>query len=419
VGFVWSTARKELRRHRRDPLGLVFWIGIPLIVGGLIILASGGSEGPSPQAHLLVADEDDSFLSHLLIGALSQDAAGGLIRAEATDRGAGTARMDAGGATALLVIPDGFSRAVLQEEPVVLRLVTNPSQTILPGIVEEGLTLLTDGTFYLHRLIGDDLRVFSEGPPEGMDTFSGDRIAEFSVRVNEIVDRLGGILLPPLITVETGTTGEAEDETGEEEDAVSIGVLFLPGILFMALLFMAQGLSAEFWQEREQRTLRRVVVSPRSIYAFLTGKVVSGLLLMAGVSLIALSIGYAYLSLDPQTLPAAVLWSTLSGAALMAMLSMIQLFASSRRMGNTLTMILIFPLMMIGGSFFPFEAMPEWMAAIGRFTPNGWALEQLKAILLHRVELGSIAEAAAGLIATTVILFFLGGLRLRGAFARE
>jgi ABC-type Na+ efflux pump permease subunit len=416
VGFVWSTAVKDLRRHRRDPLSVLLWIGIPLVVGLLIILAAGGDEGPRPRARLLVADEDDTLLSRFLVGALSQDAAGGFIEAEPVEREAGEVRMEEGEATALLVIPDGFADAVLREEPATLRLVTNPSQRILPGIVEEGLTILVDGVFYLHRLIGDDLRAFAEGPPGGLDTFPNEQIAAFSVRVNELMDRLGDLLFPPIITVESGT-GEPEGEPGEEE--AGVGVLLLPGILFMALLFMAQGLSADLWEEREARTLRRAAVTPSSLHAFLAGKVLAGVILIFGVSLVGLSAGYAYLSLSPRTLLPAAAWSTLSGVALMAMLTMVQLFASSRRMGHTLTMVVIFPLMMVGGSFFPFEAMPGWMAAIGRLTPNGWALEQLKAILTGRAEAGSVAAAGAGLAAVSGLLFRVASWRLGGAFMRE
>ncbi|UCH83129.1 MAG: hypothetical protein JSW50_11755, partial [Candidatus Latescibacterota bacterium] len=79
--FIWYTAVKDWRRHRRNPLELILWVGIPLLVGALIALAFGGKSGPAPQAHVLVADEDDSFLSGLLVGALSQEAAGGFIHA--------------------------------------------------------------------------------------------------------------------------------------------------------------------------------------------------------------------------------------------------------------------------------------------------------------------------------------------------
>jgi ABC-type multidrug transport system permease subunit len=81
-------------------------------------------------------------------------------------------------------------------------------------------------------------------------------------------------------------------------------------------------------------------------------------------------------------------------------------------------MTLVFPLIMIGGSFFPFEAMPAWMVSVGRLTPNGWALQQLKAILLREAEAASLAAALAGLLAAALVLFLLAGRRMRTGFAR-
>jgi hypothetical protein len=230
--FAWSTALKDWRRHKRDPVGLIMWLGIPLLIGGLMVLVVGGT---------------------VLVGAMSQNALGGLIRAEEVEQGEGRARMDEGDATALLIIPEGFGAAVLKEEPTTLELITNPSQTILPGIVEEGLSILVDATFYAHRVIGEDLREFAEGPPGGQNVFADSRIAEFSVKINQLVERLGDYLFPPLIQIEA----VAEDETDEDEDGVSVALLFLPSILFMALLFMSQGLSIDLWHEREEKTLRR------------------------------------------------------------------------------------------------------------------------------------------------------------------
>ena len=93
MSFVWSTAAKDLKRHARDSAGLVSWIGLPLVIGILLISMAGGDEGPKPQAHVLVADRDDSFLSNVLVGALSQDAAGGFVQAEEVDEGDGRARL--------------------------------------------------------------------------------------------------------------------------------------------------------------------------------------------------------------------------------------------------------------------------------------------------------------------------------------
>ncbi len=412
MGFVWSTALKDLRRHLRDPAAFGLWLGIPLVVGVLMVLATGGRGGSTPQAHLLVADNDDSFLSGLLIGALSQGTGGELIRTEQVGEAEGRVRMNAGDATALLIIPDGFARAALKEEPVTLELVTNPSQRILPGIVEEGLSIVVDASFYLHRILGKDLREFAEGPPAGAPTFADSRIAAFSVKINQLMARLGAYVSPPVVRLET-TKAETE-----EPERPNFAILFLPGVLYMALLFMAQGLGEDLWQEKLQNTLRRVVVSPRRVPAFLFGKLLAGSGLMLVVSLIAMLVGRVYFGPEMRHLPLALGWAVFSGTVLTAGMMAIQVHATSRRGGNMLTMVLIFPLMMAGGSFFPFEIMPDWMAAIGRRTPNGWALQQLKVILLQDPEPWALGAAFLGLVVAGGAFFMLSAWRVRHRFAQ-
>ena len=410
--FIWSTAVKDWRRRLRNPLEIFMWIGIPLVVGLLITLAFGGRDGPRPQAHVFVADNDKSFLSRFLVGALSQDAAGGFIRAEAVAENEGRALMDKGKATGLIVIPKGFSQAVLREQPATLELVTNPSETILPGMVEEGLSILVDGTFYLHRLVGDDLKAFADGPPEGTKTFPDESIAEFSTRINQAMNRMSGYLSPLAFKLET-----AVDK--KEGEGLSFEFLFLPSILFMSLLFMARGLSDDLWEERNLRTLRRIVSSPQNVVSFLVGKVLSSAAIIFLVCLVALSAGYALLQLNISTMPTAILWTTLSGTMLATGMTAIQLFTTSQRAGNILTLALTFPLMMAGGSFFPFEAMPGWMAAIGTRTPNGWALQQLKDIVLQRTETGSLVLSFAILLGSLAVLFWICADRLKRGFARS
>lgn len=410
--FIWSTAVKDWRRRLRNPLEIFMWIGIPLVVGLLITLAFGGRDGPRPQAHVFVADNDKSFLSRFLVGALSQDAAGGFIRAESVAESEGRALMDKGKATGLIVIPKGFSQAVLREQPATLELVTNPSETILPGMVEEGLSILVDGTFYLHRLVGDDLKAFADGPPEGTKTFPDESIAEFSTRINQAMNRMSGYLSPLAFKLET-----AVDK--KEGEGLSFEFLFLPSILFMSLLFMARGLSDDLWEERNLRTLRRIVSSPQNVVSFLVGKVLSSAAIIFLVCLVALSAGYALLQLNISTMPTAILWTTLSGTMLATGMTAIQLFTTSQRAGNILTLALTFPLMMAGGSFFPFEAMPRWMAAIGTRTPNGWALQQLKDIVLQPTETGSLVLSFAILLGSLAVLFWICADRLKRGFARS
>jgi len=400
---------------RRNPTELVLWLGIPLAIGSLIILASGGREGPQPSAHVMIVDHDDTFLSGLLLGALAQGGQG-LMQGEVVEEEEGRERIYDGDATALLIIPAGFSEAVLLEEQTSLELVLNPAERILPGIVEESLNILVDATFYAHRLIGEDLRSFAEGPATGSNTFPDTQIADFSIKINRLVEDLQVYLSPMIIQLESALVQDKKEEDGKPQP--SVAMLFMPSILYMSLLFMSSGLAEDFWKERDQKTLRRVMSTPQSIASFLFGKLLWGMLLMLGVSTLALTIGFLYFDMSLRVLPLGVLWTVFSGSFLLLLMIILQIHASNKRSADVLAMSVLFPLMMLGGNFFPLEVMPGWMASIGRFTPNGWSMQQLKNILMDTVQPQELALAFVGLAILWGLLFFFNVRRIRGGFVR-
>ena len=411
--FLLTTAQKDLLRRLRDPVSLLLWLGIPLAIGGMLRLVFGGSGGAAPRATVLVADADGSVLSRLLLGALEQGGTRGLpFEAEAVELEDGRARLEDGDASALLVIPAGFGEAVLKEEPCALELVKNPAQRILPGMVEESLGLLVDAVFYAHRVVGEPLRAMVAEPPEGRVTLLDEDVARIALGMNDAVERSGKLLSPLAIKV------VVEEPAAEEDDGPGFAELFFPSMLFMTLFFLAQGMSEDLWVERSAGTLRRALVAPQRASAFLGGKLLAAVVLVAGVSLGGLLLGRLVFGLALAQLPLAVLWCALSGALLVLFLYVLQLSASSQRGGHLLTTLVTMPLLMLGGSFFPFEAMPRGMAAIGARTPNGFALLELKTILSGSYEASSLALSALILLATSALLFLFATRRLSGAFAR-
>ena len=243
-------------------------------------------------------------------------------------------------------------------------------------------------------------------------TFSNQDIARISVAINEQLGRIEKYLLPPVIELQASVA-----ET-PRENSFGFGSLFLPGIMMMALLFTAQGLSDDIWLEKFQGTLRRAVSTPASLSAFLAGKVVaSAVIVLMGV-LIVLVIGMLYSRMPLVRLPLAALWATAVGVEFFLLLLFVQLYAASPRAASILVSSLMFPLLFLGGSFFPFESMPPWMATIGRWTPNGWALEQLKNILFDRYRPVVLGSSFVIISAIALLLFALSQHRLR-TFARS
>jgi ABC-type multidrug transport system permease subunit len=296
----------------------------------------------------------------------------------------------------------------------VLELVTNPSQSVLPRIVEEGLEMLIEASFYMHRLFGSTLRVLSDGPPAGGDFFTNLFVAKMAVDINAQIQNLDVALFPPVLQLEDEP---AQEDDEEDDEPMSIGGFLLPSIVFMSLLFVAQGVSEDIWKEKEHGTLRRVYSSPQHVSTFLLGKLLAGSVLMLVIAAIGLSAGWLFLDLGSHNAALALLWCAFSGSVMLVFFTLLQTLAKNERAGSVLTSIVLFPLMMLGGSFFPLESMPTWMAAVGHRTPNGLALTRLNDLLRGEIIWGDLLVTVAVLLVPAALAFHIILRRLRSAFA--
>ena len=195
--------------------------------------------------------------------------------------------------------------------------------------------------------------------------------------------------------------------------------MFLPGIILMAVMFAANGLAADFWAEREAGTLRRVVSSPGNLGAFLLGKGAAAAVIIAFVAGITLVLGFVYHGLDWLELPSSLLWIALSGVALFAWFGALQMLFSNRRAAGVVSMVIVFPLLMAGGSFFPLAVMPGWMAAIGRLSPNGFVGERLATELTTTGAFSIGIANWAGVLLAAALGLATCAWRLRAGFARR
>jgi hypothetical protein len=132
------------------------------------------------------------------------------------------------------------------------------------------------------------------------------------------------------------------------------------------------------------------------------------------LSLATVAFGYSWSRIVP-----AALWASFAGAVLLSLMCPLKLWARTQRTAGLIGNLLLFPMIMVGGSLIPFEAMPGWLADIGRFTPNGSSMEVLKS---HPVREQRAARVRESVRRCSPVLgaftFTLSTWRMR-AFARE
>ena len=409
MNFLVASFKKDLARWSQDKTALLIWLGIPFLMGGLITSMIDGGGG-TPTGLLLIADEDESLLSGFVAGAYSQDQVGDLIVVEQVTAEEGERRINDGDASGYLVIPEGFQDAFLNETPVTLTLKTNPSQTILPGIIQDVTEILLDAGFYAQRLLGPEIKRIQDSDLTTLpdDVFVAGVSVDIQAKINSVTPKLSPLLLNVVIV-----------EPPPAEPRPDMALLFLPGIILMAILFASNSLAADYWAEREKGTLRRLVSAPGVLSGFVAGKALAALAVMAFLATVTLTIGFVYHDVAWSKFLSSLLWVSFGGVGLFAWFAALQMLFPNNRAANLVTTILLFPLMMAGGSFFPLAALPDWIAGIGRLSPNGFIVDRLSGELTSASAWSIDAQSWLILFAMTISGLAISTWRLRTGFARR
>ena len=410
---VWTIAAKDLRRRRRDPLGVLAMLAVPVALLLVFRLAFGGVDsGRIPPARLLLVDQDGSLLSRFVTGAFQQDRLAEMVEAVAADSAEAIAALRRNRASAALFLPRGFGRDYLEGRTSTLRLLKNPSQRILPTIVEEITAALADGGSGLRDLLGGPLgRVL--GATDTLRASPADvEVAGIAVEMRRLADRAGTYLLPPAVSVR-------REETAAAPEGPGFLFLFFPGLVGMALLYLSQTIALDFSEERQEGTLRRALSTGRGAGELFAGKTLAGMLVILPLLLILFLLGRLLLGFP---LPrAAGAWG-LSGAAafaVLAALSLLALLPRNPNQANVISNLVILPVAFLGGCYFPLEALSDRLYAVASRLPMGWIVERIKDVVLGRVAEPREPWLAAATCLACGGLFLLAAARLAARRFRE
>jgi ABC-2 type transport system permease protein len=405
-----ASLRKETRRLLRDRAGLLLWLGIPFSIMILMSLAfgGGGSGGPRPQGTLFLADQDGSLASGLVKSAFGQGPLGEFFTVQAVSEEEGRRRMGRGEGSALLIIPAGFQGEVLANRPVKLGLLTNPSQQILPAMAAETLKILAEGVHYLHLMGGAELSRMTRAQRRP----SAAEVGAFSQAIYRLVEEAKPYLNPPLIGLEQRYTDSAPQRP------VNLFALIFPGLYFMTLLFLARGTSDDIWEEVQRGTLRRLRASGTPLGVFLAAKLAAALGVAVAISALALAAARWVMQVPVAHWPAALGWIAAATAAWYLAMLMLQAVAGARARGEIVTLLVIFPSMMIGGSMFSFAMMPDSIAKVGRVTPLGWMVAGFEQVLRGEATAAQVWQGLGLMAAACVVLFALSAWVVERKFLR-
>ncbi len=401
---ILLVAARDLRRRLRDPVGLLLWVSIPLVVALLVRLAFGGSSDAPPRARLALADMDQTLVSRFVDGGFRQGPAANLFEVQTADSLGAIELAKEGKVSGALIIPRGFASGFLRGEQVRLVLYKNPSERVLPSIIEETVNILAEAGFYIRQILGEPIDRFRRESSNPTDL----EVSELSVEISTITRRAAPFLFPPPVSVHM-----VEPEThGQRDDYFT---LLFPGLLIMSLLFVSQALAQDLWVERRRGTLRRNLTAGQGFGSLVLGKIVAGLVILSTIFIVVVLVGLLLFRLELRGLLASFVFGTAAGFAILAGLHLVVLSARTEAAATVLSSFLIMPLILVGGSFFPVEWLPPGLRWLALHTPNGWMRGVLK-----RLFLGQPVDWIPGAllcIAAGAVLLFLAARVARRRFA--
>jgi ABC-2 type transport system permease protein len=391
-GSSWRVARsifqKDMKIILRDRTALVFIFGLPIVFTLIFgtIFSNRGQQGGSP-VRLLASNRDQGKYGGELLD--SMRAVGLTVELETEGEAAATEKVRSGKRAVAVLIPPDFSAQLTkaarsQETPARLRLLVDPAQPEMAGMVKGAILAATN------RTMAPLMRAAAmERIPEAFREMARQSMAQSSDSA------------PLALNVEPQSDPERTRN-------VSPGDLMIPGFAVYFVFFMANGVAATLLVERQEGTLRRMLSAPVSRGQILFGKLLARGLLGLLQTVILFVIGVVMLRLH--------LGSALPGVALTALTT---IFAATglglliASLGKTqeqiqgMTTLALLVMGLLSGCLYPRALMPEAMVKLSLITPHAWALNAYQDLILRHKPLGATLGNLAMVMAFGLGFFFL------------
>lgn len=399
---------KDLQTTFRDRTALLLLLLAPFVLTlglGLVSGSFGQDDQPTGLEQISTGwvNLDEGALGAALVDVLQAPALADLIAPTAyATAAAARSAVAANELGVAIIIPAGYSAAILQGETGVIEVVENPERPISTGVVTAIVTEFSSQVAINLATVEVTVGALIE---RGVIT-----PAEAGGLAQSITQRLQSGEIAPLITLRTESASLNADE------GFNFLAFMAPG---MALFFLMYGVTVgarSLLQERRAGTLARILISPTTISQLLGGKVVGTFLtgaVQVGILIAASSLFFGLRWGDPLAVVLLTLAAALGATGWGMMLAAI---AQTPEQVNSVgtAMMLLFGI--LSGTFVPVSAGSA-LAWLGRITPNKWALDGFLSLSAGG-GLGDITADLLGLLTLAVVLFGAAVLLFRRRWLR-
>jgi len=393
---ILDIAFKDLMQLSRDFKTFMFLLIMPILFTFLFGFAFGGFGGGDSDSRLPVGyvAQDDHWVAESLHDLLSRSEVIRLDEYVASSASDLEKIVADGDLAAVLIVPDGYGRAVLKNKTARLIVIADTGSPAWTTIEAELLSITSrlDGAVRTATIIW---QVDKERIP-------------FDYAFEKTISAWDE---PPIAIKET--TSQALEDAGGQSSAMTHTS---PG---MMLQFAIAGLltaAQVIVTERRSRTLQRLLTTATRRIHVAVGHFLAIFILIFFQFLTLILFGQLILKVDYLRVPGATLLVAFTAALCISALGLlIGVVARTEEQAIAFSLIPMFVFSGLGGAWVPLEFTGATFRAIGHVSPVAWGMDGFENIVARGLGIESIWLPAAALTGYAVLFFIVAVWRLNAS----
>ncbi len=424
---ILDIAFKDLTHSFRSAFAIGMMVVAPLMLTGLIYFAFGGmSSGDVSMTAIKVgvvnADElpDNSVLNapigdNIRSMFFDESVKSWIEASDYADEASVRAAVDKQEIGVAVVIPQDFTRSYLSgEKNVQVLIVSDPTLSIGPAVVEDMVTMMVDGVAgggiaietIMERLQANGIQPDTAQIPAWIERYTN-WYADFQRNLFHNPDKAALVMAAP-------SAGETETADPFKQ---MMGLTMAGQMIFFAFFTGANSMLS-ILREDEEGTLARLFSTPTDRTNILAGKFLAVFITVIIQGLVMLVAGRFAFGInwgEPLAVSLALLGQVVAAAGLGVLL--ISFVKTTKQggpvLGGGLTM-----LGMLGGLFtanIP-GGMPAGFNAIANFIPQGWVLKSWRMVLGGQ-SVNDLLIPFAAIVVMGIVMFAIGAMKFNKRFA--
>jgi hypothetical protein len=349
---MFEIARKDLQLFFADKRGMLLTFAVPIALITLFAFAFGGagqSDGPSPTK-LVIVDLDNTKESKVLITTLdSLDE----FQVQTTSADSAEEMVMKGNRAAVLFLVKGLEDSLLNNG--------QPSFELKYDAGEGPQVAILGGALY--GRLNEILASRKSETPSAQSSVSPDSATS---------------AILAMVAANNAKNGVAIKETPlvrEKENAAGL-VHAVAGTAIMMLLFSVTAMGTVMLDEKQEGTLKKLLLSPIKPSSVLFGKMISVNIISMMQLVVMFVYGWIVFGLDiMHHIPSLMIMIVSTAFACSAFGVFLVSFAKSKAQVSGMSTLIILTMSAIGGSMIPSFVMPAFMQKLSVFSVNYWGIQ--------------------------------------------